>query len=247
MKEVAVNRFLGAALVGVLLFGVSSCGDDPDGTTGRIFAPEDLEEALLTVENLGTNDLGDDWTVEMVGTFSSRDEGPPIFDETAWCPNALTQSDGLDELTTLASPDGADVEISRARDHRREFHGISQQLWSNDRAERFVEVIDRTFEFCDGETWNPGGEEADTVTLQKLDLSDRGDDDAEALMVAVTPGPDGSFRWNSRTVVIRVGTIVMVLRELDVQLEGSKSFFTEADWQRLLDTAMTKIQSLSGR
>lgn len=242
-----MNRFLGAVLAGVLIFGVSSCGDDSDGTTSRIFTPGELEAALLTVDDLSENDLGDDWTVEMAGTFESREEGPPIFDESAWCPDSVSRSEGLDELVSLASPNGADVEISQARDHRREFHGISQQLWSNDRAERFVEVIDDAFEFCDGESWNPGGDEADIVTIRNLDLSDRGDDDAEALIVAVTPGPDGPFRWNSRTIVVRVGTVVMVLRELDVQLEGSASFFSDAEWQRLLDTAMTKLQSLPGK
>lgn len=239
-----MNRFLSAVIAGALIVGVSSCGDDPDGTTGRIFTPEELEAALLTVKDLGTNDLGDDWTVEMGGTFQSREEGPPIFDESAWCPDSLTQSEGLDELVSLASPNGADVELSQARDHRREFHGISQQLWSNDRAERFVDVVDDAFEFCDGQTWSPGGEEADTVTIQRLDLSDKGDDEAEALIVAITPGPDGSFRWNSRTIVIRVGTVVMVLRDLDVQLEGSESFFTEAQWQRLVDTALAKVEAL---
>lgn len=240
-----MNRYLGVFLAGVLILGVSSCGDDSDRTAGKIFSPAELEAALLTVDDLDENDLGDGWTVEMVGTFESREEGPPIFDESAWCPNAVTRSEGLDELVSLASPNGADVEISQARDHRREFHGISQQLWSNDRAEQFVDVIDTAFEFCDGESWNHGDEEADEVSLQRLDVSAVGDENAEALIVAITPGPNGSFRWNSRTIVVRVGTVVMVLRELDVQMEGSEPFFADAEWQRLLNAVMTKVRSLS--
>jgi hypothetical protein len=180
----------------------------------------------------------------MSGVFPSRAEGPPIFDDSAWCPESLTDVDGLAELDSIAADSGVDAEISQTRKERRSFSGISQQLWSNDQAERFLEVIDDAMKFCDGQSWDPGGEEADEVSIEYLGSSKIGDASTSGIITAVTPGPDGLYVWKSRTLVVRMGTIVMVLRELDVQIEDSEPFYNDAMWDDLVEMALAKVMAL---
>jgi len=65
-----------------------------------------------------------------------------------------------------------------------------------------------------------------------------------ALVTYVTPGPDGDYAWRGRQLVVRIGDTVMVLQELDVQLVDSEPFFTDAGWQRIVDTAAERIDAL---
>ncbi len=239
-----MKRGLSVVMVGVLvLFGASCAGDSKsdssDSATGKVFTPKELEPALLTAE-----DFGEDWSVAMSGVFPSRAEGPPVFDSSAWCPTSLSDVEGLAELESIAADSGVDAEISQTRKERRSFSGISQQLWSNDQAARFVEVVDSAMKFCDGQSWDPGGEEADDVTIEYLADPKLGDSSTEGIITALTPGPDGLYVWKSRTVVVRVGTVVMVLRELDVQIEDSDPFYTDAMWDELVKLALTKVMAL---
>jgi hypothetical protein len=234
-----MKRGLSAISVSILMLIGVSCGGSSDSGSEKVFTPEELEVALLTAE-----DFGDDWSVDMSGVFPSRAEGPPIFFPTAWCPESLTDVDGLAELDSIAADSGVDAEISQTRKERRSFSGVSQQLWSNDQAERFIEVIDNAMKFCDGQSWNPGGEEADEVSIEYLGNAKIGDSSTSGIMTALTPGPDGLYVWKSRTVVVRMGTIVMVLRELDVQIEDSEPFYNDAMWDDLVEMAVAKVMAL---
>lgn len=235
-----MKRGLGVVVVGSLVFIGSSCGgDSSDGGSGKVFTPQELEPALLIAE-----DFGDDWLVDLSGVFPSRSEGPPIFDESAWCPDSLSDVDGLAELESIAADSGVGTEISQTRKERRSFSGVSQQLWSNDQAARFIEIVDSAMKLCDGQSWDPGGEEADEVSIEYLADPTLGDSSTEGVITAITPGPDGLYVWKSRTVVVRVGTVVMVLRELDVQVDGSEPFYSDAMWDDLVETALTKVTAL---
>lgn len=230
----------GALVVALVMVGVS-CGDDPDAGSATTFTPEQLEPALLTAD-----DFGDDWNADMSGVFKSREEGPPIFDPAAWCPNSLEDVDGLAELNDIAATTGVAAEISQTRKERRSFSGVSQQIWSNDQASRFVDVIADAFDYCDGQSWKPGTEDADELSIENLGAADLGDQSVSGITIAITPGPDGQYVWRNRVVVVRIGAVVMTLRELDVQIEGSEPFYTDAMWKDLVDMSLAKVRSVTG-
>lgn len=239
MSRVFGNRRRSAISAGILMLVGVSCGGSSEGESEKVSTPQQLEPALLTAE-----DFGDDWSVDMSGVFPSRAEGPPVFDPTAWCPAAFSEVDGLAELDSIAADSGAVAEISQTRKERRSFSGVSQQLWSNDQAERFVQVIDSAMKLCDGQSWNPGGEEADEVSIEYLGGSKVGDSSTAGIVTALTPGPDGLYVWKSRTIVVRMGTIVMVLRELDVQIEDAEPFYDDAMWDDLVEMTVAKVMAL---
>ncbi|MFM8484468.1 MAG: hypothetical protein ACKOBT_14120 [Actinomycetota bacterium] len=230
-------RQLAAAVA--LVLTVTSCGGDSE--PAATFTPEELEGALLTPE-----DFGDDWIADMSGVFTSREEGPPIFDPASWCPDALAEVDGLAELNDIAATTGAESDISQTRKERRSFSGVSQQLWSNDQADRFVDVVKNAMKHCDGQSWNPSGEEADEVSIEYLDGRKLGDNSGSGIIIAVTPGPDDQYVWKSRAVAVRIGSVVMVLRELDVQVEGSDPFYSDEMWDDLVDLALAKVRAVTG-
>ena len=77
-----------------------------------------------------------------------------------------------------------------------------------------------------------------TASVAALVGDDVGDDSTMALVTYVTPGPDGDYAWRGRgQLVARFGATVVVLQKLDVQLVDSEPFFTDAEWQRIVDTA----------
>lgn len=227
-----------AATVALVLTAASCGGDSEPAAT---FTPEQLEGALLTPE-----DFGEDWIADMSGVFTSREEGPPIFDPASWCPDAMDEVDGLAELNDIAATTGAAAEISQTRKERRSFSGVSQQLWSNDQAKRFVETVKNAMKHCDGQSWNPSGEEADEVSIEYLNGRKLGDSSGSGIIVALTPGPDGQYVWRSRAIAVQIGSVVMVLRELDVQVEGSDPFYSDDMWDDLVDLALAKVRAVTG-
>ena len=226
-------------LAGVITLLLVSCGDNSRSDSNKIFTPQDLATVLLTPA-----DFGDDWIADQRGVFETRAEGPQVFDSTAWCPESMEEVDGLYELDSIAAESGAIIEISQTRMERRSFSGVSQQLWSNDQAGRFVEIVDNAMKFCDGQLWNPASEEAEQVSIEHLADQKIGDSSAASIVTAITPGPDGLYIWKSRTIAVQVGSIVMVLRELDVQIEDSDPFYNDAMWNELVEMAMTRMKTI---
>jgi hypothetical protein len=131
---------------------------------------------------------------------------------------------------------------------RRDFHGVSEQLWSSDDATDYIVAVRAAFDACVGTTWNvedEGDASDQEVTLRALDAPDVGDMSTAAVAEVATPGPDGTYIWRSRIVVGRFGTVVMTVTELDVQLEGSEPHFTETEWANLVETAAAKVERLT--
>ena len=226
-------------LAGVVTLLLVSCGDNSRSDSNKIFTPQELATVLLTPA-----DFGDDWIADQRGVFETRAEGPQVFDSTAWCPESMEEVEGLYELDSIAADSGAIIEISQTRMERRSFSGVSQQLWSNDQAGRFVEIVDSAMKFCDGQSWNPASEEAEQVSIEYLADQKIGDSSTVGIITALTPGPDGQYVWKSRTIAVQVGSIVMVLRELDVQIEDSDPFYNDAMWNELVDMAMARMKTI---
>jgi hypothetical protein len=226
-------------MIAVLALTAGACGGDDDSEV--VYTPEELGTALLTADDIGTG-----WTEENRLVTDTRPEGMPVLDPGMWCPAAEAVPG---ELESLVADGGAFVELLSDESTRaggnaagRNFHGISQQLWSNADAEAFVETVADGFEVCTGETWEV--DEGTTATVAELDTDDVGDDSTTALVTYLTPTPGGDYAWTGRQLVARFGATVMVLQELDVQLVDSDPFFTDDDWQRIVDTAVDRVDDL---
>ncbi len=209
---------------------VVSCGSD---SAAPIVPQDRLDAALLTLD-----DLGEGWSEELRSVFTSRDEGPPSFDPSGWCPKAQKDVKDLADIEDLAGDIGAAVEFRHERqDTRRMFHGVSQQVWSNTDVDEYFDVLSRAFDICLGETWSPSAEEE--VTVSPLESADLGDESLALSISIVTPGPDGDYVWASRMVVVVIDSALMIMRDLDVQLSGSEPFMSMSDWNDLVTKAMT--------
>jgi hypothetical protein len=226
-------------MLGALAFAAVACGGEDDGQV--VYSPEELGTALLTAD-----DIGSGWTEEQRVVAEARPEGMTAMDPGMWCPEA---EDVPDELDSLLADGGAFVELRSGEPTRttgsasaRSFHGVSEQLWSGSGAEAFVEAAAAGFEACTGETW--AVDQDATASVAALVGDELGDDSTMALVTYVTPGPDGDYAWHGRQLVVRFGDTVMVLQELDVQLVDSEPFFTDAGWQRIVDTAAERIDAL---
>jgi hypothetical protein len=226
-------------MIAVLALAAAACGGD-DGDE-VVYTPEELGTALLTADDIGTG-----WTEENRLVTDTRPEGMPVLDPGMWCPAAEAVPG---ELESLVADGGAFVELVSDESTRaggnaagRNFHGVSQQLWSSADAEAFVETVADGFAVCTGETWEV--DEGTTATVAELDSDDVGDDSTTALVTYLTPTPGGDYAWTGRHLVARFGATVMVLQELDVQLVDSDPFFTDDDWQRIVDTAVDRVDDL---
>jgi hypothetical protein len=217
----------GLAVFGLLL---SSCGGDD--VESRVIPEDRLDAALLTVD-----DLDDGWSEDRRAVFTSRAEGPQAFDSAGWCPQALEDVDGLATIDELSGDTGAAVEFQHERqDARRMFHGISQQVWSNENVPAYFDLVSRVFDVCSGETWSPEADQEVTVTL--LESPDLGDESLAVNVVIATPGPDGDYLWSSRIVIVVIDSTLMIIRDLDVQRSGSDPLMSDSEWGGLIDTAM---------
>lgn len=228
------NRFITTAALSIPLLLTACAGSDY-----VTVVPEDrLDAALLVID-----DFDDEWSQEMRGVFTSRDEGPQSFDPSGWCPRALMEIDELSSIEELAGQTGAAVEFRQAReDKRRMFHGVSQQVWSNENVARYFDVLSEAFEICMGETWSP--EPDQEVTVTPFDSPQWGDKSLAVDVSIVTPGPDGDYVWSSRLVVVVIESALMVIRDLDVQLAGSELFMSDDDWNAQVEVAVDRFKTV---
>ncbi len=217
----------GLAVFSLLL---SSCGGD--STESGVIPADRLDAALLTVD-----DFDGGWSEDRRAVFTSRAEGPQAFDSSGWCPRARRDIGGLATIDELSGDSGAAVEFQHERqDARRMFHGISQQVWSNENVPAYFDLISRVFDVCSGETWSSEADQEVTVTL--LESPDVGDESLAVNVVIATPGPDGNYLWSSRIVIVVIESTLMIIRDLDVQRSGSDPLMSNSEWSGLIETAM---------
>lgn len=222
----------------VIVSTVSACGGD--GGTTRVVPVDRLEEALLSLD-----DFGEGWGQELRDVFTSRAEGPQSFDPSGWCPKAQAEIDDLATVEDLAGDTGAAAEFRlERRDPRRQFHGVSQQMWSNENVSSYFDLVSQGFNLCNGVTWSP--EAGQDITVTSLASPKLGDESLALNVSIVTPGPDGEYVWASRMVIVVVDSSLMILRDLDVQLAGGEPFLTDAEWNDLVGVAMGRFTDVVG-
>lgn len=223
------RRLMLAMAAATLVAG--ACGGGGDAVS---YSPEDLGAVLLSAD-----DVGSGWSEERRAVFEARPEDMPVFDPGMWCPAA---GDVADELVALVDEGGALVEVRAPEAAGRNFHGVTEQLWSGSDSEALLERATTAFEACIGATWEV--DEDATATVASLAVADVGDESTAVLVTYLTPSPDGDYAWRGRTLVARFGATVLVLNELDVQTVESEPRFSDADWRRLVDTAAERIEAL---
>lgn len=230
-----MRKTLISCLMAASLISVTACGDD---NGAKVVPADQLDAALLTLD-----DFDSEWSEEMRDVFTSRDEGPPSFDPAGWCPQARDEVEDLERIEDLAGDTGAAVEFRHARqDERRMFHGISQQVWSNDDVSAYFDVLSQSFDICMGQTWTP--EEGQEVSVSPLESPELGDESLALNVSIATPGPDGEYLWNSRLIIVVIDSTLMILRDLDVQLADAEPFMTDDEWWTLVDAAMVHFTSV---
>lgn len=225
-----VRRWL--SLVASLVLVSGACGDEK----AEVLTPDELGSALLT-----PGDVGDGFVEDQRMVAEERPEDVAPLDPGMWCDAA---GDAADELLTLVGEGVAFIQIRSTDVAQRNFHGVSEQLWSSPDAAAFVERATVAIEACAGETWIAEDDEA-TVTAEELAGEDVGDDSTTVMVTYVTPAPDGDYAWRGRTLLARFDDTVMVLQELDVQLVDGEPFFSDADWQRIVNVAVERVEALS--
>lgn len=222
------------ACVSVAGLMVSACGGDGGGGS-EVIPADRLDAALLTVD-----DFPDGWKEDRRAVFTSRAEGPQSFDATGWCPSAQSDVEDLDMIEELAGETGAAVEFEQDQeDVRRMFHGISQQVWSNDDVPAYFDLVSRVFEICAGESWSP--EPDQEVMVSALEPLTLGDESFGVDVDIATPGPDGDYLWASRIVIVVIGSSLMIVRDLDVQRADEDRIMSDSEWTDLVDMATDRF------
>ncbi len=122
------------------------------------------------------------------------------------------------------------------------FHGVSQQVWSNESVAQYFDVVSQSFEICTGETWSP--EPDQEVTITPFDAPQWGDESLSVVVTISTPGPDGEYLWGSRLSIVVIDSSLMIVRDLEVQLVGGEPFMTDSEWIDIVDTAVDRFRSV---
>jgi len=242
----AVSRRAGTALraIGtvavciVVVAGTASCsiggaGDVvgvADGPPAAKLTPPEVDRRLLAAELLGSA-----WIEQTRLTFASGDEAPVPFEPATWCPAAGARAERLERSVAGG---GAMVEMTEAG-ALGGVHEVTQLVWADAGAARFVETAAQAFAACAGSRWP--GPDGESISMTEVLLPGVADGAAGARVESVIDGPDGAYVWSTRLAVVRVGSSAMVLRELDTRREGRPPRVSEDAWARLLRGAVARL------
>lgn len=230
------RRLVGIA-AGVVLVAAGCGGDDAP-------TADDLVDRLLTTEQVSDAGLGDGWQERRRESFEERAPEYEAIDTTSWCPDAADAG----TLTDLTGDSGAVVEMDQDLGGVSSFHGVSEQLWSNGDAAKFVNAVRDAYDACVGAPFTVtdpegNGTEEIEITISPLDSPDVGDD-AVSMRTEVLQGPvDDPSRWTSRMIVARDGDTVMVLRQLEVLAADADPIVDDATWSDLVESAADALAS----
>lgn len=215
-----------------LVAAVAGCGQEA--------APTRYTAAQLDTALLAPADLGGDFEVDDRTGGESRPPDTPAIDPGIWCPAAGAMAD---EMQRLIGAEPVFVQLVSTTVTGRKFHGVSEEMWAADDAAAVVEAVGRGLADCAGAEWSV--DDGGTARLVPLSAGDVGDDMAAALVTYLTEGPDTGYAWRNRIGVVRVGTTVIVLQELDVQPADSSPVLTDEQWREVVSTAVQRVEALA--
>lgn len=225
---------------------LAACGgDDP-----KIYSPTELGDALLTVD-----DMGPGWTESQRTVFDTREVENPSIDPSLWCPDFSTGKS--DQLTELAGPSGADVELQLGDPQAAEqaTYGLRQQAWSNKDADDYLRELNEAVGTCNGKTWSDSGDGSEEgvgaeYRLTLLTAPSVGDEAVAALVTITLLAPEGSGESDlvirQRMAAVRAGSIVMVLQEGDTLSGDGEPSTTDDEFATLVELAARPFVELDG-
>ncbi len=227
------------------LVPLAACGGDDD----RVYTPAELGEQLLS-----TDDMGPGWTESQRDVFDTREPENPSIDPSLWCPDFPTGTS--DQLTTLAGPSGADVELQQGDPTSADqpTYGLRQQAWSNNDAADYLRELADAVGTCSGKTWTGEGEDTGTeYRLTPIEIATVGDETVAALVTITLSPDDGSSDAGApqlvirqRMAAVRVGSIVMLLQEGDTLSPDEEPSTTDAEFSTLVELAARPFVELDG-
>ena len=218
-----------AAMVAVV--SMSACGD---GGVVESFTPEQLGDALLTAQELGSG-----WSQTQRDVFTAREVENPSIDSSLWCDAAADDDASMQVLAGQAGAD-AEFEFALQGDVNR---GMRVQAWNNADAKEYFETLGSAYDRCNGETWNDG--EGSSYTVSPADGPDGGDESLHwAVRIETTDGSNAI--WNSRQTAVRLGNTILVMQLGDVAAGDSLEPLGDSEWADIVSAAVEKFESLSG-
>lgn len=183
---------------------------------------------------LTSDDLGSGWRRDNQEVFTDRKK-VPVLDPHHWCSQAVDQ---VAAMLDAAAPTGVIVGL-RETPARGKSHVVTQQMWSNDKSEEFVAAYADAVTWCDGRSWTD--EDGNETTFKSLETKNVDADNWGATVEVVSRGPGGDYQWTTRMIVVRRGTVVSVINELDVQPVGSAALWSDAQWSWVVAKAVNNI------
>lgn len=235
-------RWIRAAGVAVLVFGVANCGSDEEAT-----APPTAEELAATLVNV--DDYEGEWTVNL---------GP---EESAEMATGVVPEDLQDLLPGLELCDEASADARAAAEDLRWMAfrqldlAVDDPIQPPDRTGHMVFVqefltaddadeVTATFDLlsdgmqaCLGEVEI---EEEGPATAEEMALPDLGDDRYGVLLTVEEAG--GNAEWRIHSALVRQGPVLALIQVVDIRAgEGVEPYYSIDDVGTMMQTAVDKL------
>ena len=212
-----------------LLLSVSACTRSAEESSFEVSS-----DLLLAASELGTS-----WSRQLGEEFTSRGT-VPVIDEKSWCDDATASTE---QLKGLAGISGAVTSLKNAVE-RGSSHTITEQVWQASGASEFVAVFDDAVSMCDGKSWTTSQNEK--FSFASLDVPAIGEAAAAGSSTILISENGSTSEWVARMTVVRIGDVVIQVRELDVRPLGAKPKLTFAEWNDTVRLAVQKVEKAIG-
>ena len=164
-----------------------------------------------------------------------------MIDEKSWCEEATTLTE---QLKSVAGTSGAIASLKN-KVEQGSSHTVTEQVWQGTGASEFVTVFGDAVVACDGKSWATS--ESEKFSFASLDMPTVGDAAAAGSSTILTTEKDSTSEWVARMTVVRIGDVVVQMRELDVHPSGAEPALTVEEWNDTVRLAVQKVEkSIAG-
>lgn len=189
---------------------------------------------------LSASELGASWSRQLGKEFGSRGT-VPVIDEKSWCKEATALTE---KLKSVAGSSGAIVSLKNQVEQGSS-HTITEQVWQATGAGEFVTVFGDAVATCDGKSWTTS--ESEKFSFTALSSPTVGDAAGAGSSTILTTENDSTSEWVARMTVVRIGDVVVQMRELDVHPSGAEPALTVEEWNDTVRLAVQKVEkSIAG-
>ena len=221
----------------VFAITLAACSDDVDEATEKIQTAKALSDALLTV-----TDMPSGWEESQRQVFNTRSMENPSIDPSVWCSQAKATAE---PLVDLAGQSGADVEMSQSRGGNAGASMMRLQAWSNDDATEYFATAQAAVEKCDNVSSTD--ESGVSTKTEVIDGRSVGNESVSFSQETIPPPSTQGEKFSSvsRTSIVRIGSIIMVMQLGDAGPTGSVQLMDEETWWGYVTQAVDKLEELN--